>query len=332
MRHGLISFLFIESRWVKYEDIFGAAFRRLGLNCKLYPLPALPLEQRTLSNIMEIRRLISRLKRDSFVIFCPGSEELYLPEPDHLLVFSAYRSWGNSEKMTLIPHPWSAVRHPSEQEVVWDRKPPLSIGFMGTGYAQSKIAKLARYLPKTFRQLLLRSYHLQWPSLIGLFNSYGLPLKGLNAFARIETIARLKQDQTPEVEVLDKVGFSGTDAERNDFVKHLIRNTYVVCPRGFENFSFRTYEALRYGRVPVIIDTDMRLPPQIDWNNVALRVPYTKLNQIHSIIRYDYDSKRASQFLARQRLALTTCERLNSNEWIDEAIKDCVMGRSSAAT
>ena len=185
-----VSFVFIESPWIKYEEIFASAFKRLGVDCKLYPLPALPLGQRTISNIRQIRQLISHLKQRSFVIFCPGSEELFLRDPDHLLIFSAYDSWGDQARISLVPHPWSALPPPMERGLIWNHKPPLTIGFMGTGYAESKIATIVMRAPKQFRRLLLRSYHLKWPSLVGLFNSYGISLKGLNAFARIETITQ----------------------------------------------------------------------------------------------------------------------------------------------
>jgi hypothetical protein len=53
--------------------------------------------------------------------------------------------------------------------------------------------------------------------------------------------------------------------------------TYVVCPRGTENYSFRIYEALGRGKIPVIIDTDMVLPKEIDWDHLSIRIPYESL-------------------------------------------------------
>ena len=60
-----------------------------------------------------------------------------------------------------------------------------------------------------------------------------------------------------EIEIIDTKVFNRTEHEKNRYISHLERMTYVVCPRGVENFSIRVYEALKYGRVPVIIDTDM---------------------------------------------------------------------------
>jgi hypothetical protein len=50
---------------------------------------------------------------------------------------------------------------------------------------------------------------------------------------------------------------------RRDFIDNLIDSDYALCVRGIGNFSFRLYEALCCGRIPVIVDTDGVLP--FDW-------------------------------------------------------------------
>jgi hypothetical protein len=50
---------------------------------------------------------------------------------------------------------------------------------------------------------------------------------------------------------------------RREFVDNLIGSDYALCVRGIGNFSFRLYEALCCGRIPVIVDTDCVLP--FDW-------------------------------------------------------------------
>ena len=37
-------------------------------------------------------------------------------------------------------------------------------------------------------------------------------------------------------------------------------NPYVFCLRGAGNFSIRFYETMAMGRIPFVIDTDIRLP------------------------------------------------------------------------
>jgi len=59
-----------------------------------------------------------------------------------------------------------------------------------------------------------------------------------------------------------------------EFFNNIQNNLYVFCLRGNGNFSVRFYEALIMGRIPVLIDTDVKLPleDQVDWNKHCLVV------------------------------------------------------------
>lgn len=52
------------------------------------------------------------------------------------------------------------------------------------------------------------------------------------------------------------------------FFENINNNPYTFCLRGSGNFSVRLYETLAMGRIPVVIDTDIRMPlcDIIDWN------------------------------------------------------------------
>jgi len=55
---------------------------------------------------------------------------------------------------------------------------------------------------------------------------------------------------------------------RREYYTNLNNNKYTFCMRGAGNFSYRFYEALSFGRIPILIDTDTILPLQtkIEWN------------------------------------------------------------------
>ncbi|KAF2334193.1 exostosin domain-containing protein [Flavobacterium ginsenosidimutans] len=59
-----------------------------------------------------------------------------------------------------------------------------------------------------------------------------------------------------------------------EFFKNIQDNLYTFCLRGNGNFSVRFYEALIMGRIPVLIDTDVRLPlsDKINWTKHCLIV------------------------------------------------------------
>lgn len=123
------------------------------------------------------------------------------------------------------------------------------------------------------------------------------------------------------VEIIDTPGFSGSECDINRFADHLERMTYIICPRGVENFSIRVYEALKYGRVPVIIDTDMVLPDEIDWDRVSIRIPFNRQNEMYDIIIDDYASRSGPQFVERQQAAFSTMIELETMGWLTKRLE-----------
>ena len=59
---------------------------------------------------------------------------------------------------------------------------------------------------------------------------------------------------------------------RREFVQNMVESDYVLCARGKGNFSYRLYETLSCGRIPVFIDTDCVLPYDrwIDWKQYCV--------------------------------------------------------------
>ena len=69
---------------------------------------------------------------------------------------------------------------------------------------------------------------------------------------------------------------------RNEYINNIVNSDFVLCCRGAGNFSYRLYETLSCGRVPIIIDTDCVYPceDKINWPIVSIFVTnITKLNE-----------------------------------------------------
>jgi len=62
---------------------------------------------------------------------------------------------------------------------------------------------------------------------------------------------------------------------RQEYIENLKSCDFVLCCRGAGNFSYRLYETLSVGRIPIIIDTDNTLPCDdvIDWNKFIITTP-----------------------------------------------------------
>jgi hypothetical protein len=66
---------------------------------------------------------------------------------------------------------------------------------------------------------------------------------------------------------------------REEFVQNMVESDYIFCCRGSGNYSFRFYEALSCGRIPVFIDTDCVLPYEfeIDWKKYCVWINESEL-------------------------------------------------------
>jgi hypothetical protein len=66
------------------------------------------------------------------------------------------------------------------------------------------------------------------------------------------------------------------DIARSQFIENLVDNTFILCVRGEGNFSYRLYETLMMGRIPIIIDSNQVLPFEyiIDYSTFSIRLPY----------------------------------------------------------
>ena len=88
-----------------------------------------------------------------------------------------------------------------------------------------------------------------------------------------------------------------------EFYNNIFDNLYTFCVRGAGNFSVRFYETLAVGRIPILLDTDCRLPLSelIDWNkHVLVLHPKSPESLEQQIFRF-HASKSASELEAIQK-------------------------------
>jgi hypothetical protein len=74
-------------------------------------------------------------------------------------------------------------------------------------------------------------------------------------------------------------GLSGAD-----FIDVLLRSKFVLCPRGYGSSSFRLFETLRAGRVPVIISDEWIPCTGPDWSSFSLIVPEAQVDGLSDMI------------------------------------------------
>ena len=126
--------------------------------------------------------------------------------------------------------------------------------------------------------------------------------------ARVRAIDLLKQSRIVETNFIFRDAFHAgvflpdqqmdSEQARAEFLQNMLESDYILCSRGMGNFSYRFYEALSCGRVPVFVDTDCVLPyhSDIHWRDYCVWVEYTELDRIAEKVQSFHDGLSQSQF------------------------------------
>jgi hypothetical protein len=90
---------------------------------------------------------------------------------------------------------------------------------------------------------------------------------------------------------------------RLEYVRNMVESDYVLCVRGAGNFSYRLYETLSCGRIPVFIDTDCVLPFDfvVDWRDYCVWVDESEIDSIAEVVSAFHERLGEAEFTERQR-------------------------------
>ena len=90
---------------------------------------------------------------------------------------------------------------------------------------------------------------------------------------------------------------------RHEYVENMVESDYVLCVRGAGNFSYRLYETLSCGRIPVFIDTDCVLPFDfvVDWRDYCVWVDESEIDSIAEVVSAFHERLGEAEFTERQR-------------------------------
>ena len=90
---------------------------------------------------------------------------------------------------------------------------------------------------------------------------------------------------------------------RTDYVRNIVDSDYVLCARGAGNFSYRLYETLSCGRIPLFVDTDSVLPLDFvaDWHSHCVWVDESALETIADRVADFHESIGDDEFVGLQR-------------------------------
>ena len=120
----------------------------------------------------------------------------------------------------------------------------------------------------------------------------------------------MESDRRLEADFVLRRGFWGGASQapsslrhaRDEYVRNMLDSDYVLCVRGIGNFSYRLYETLSMGRIPVFVDTDCVLPLEfdVDWREHCVWVDESEIDQIGDRVLEFHESVDDDEFEERQ--------------------------------
>ena len=111
-------------------------------------------------------------------------------------------------------------------------------------------------------------------------------MQEIGPILRGKAIRTLLKDKRIKTNFIIRNGFwaAGMDKKtaRNEYIKNMMNADYALVVRGAGNFSYRLYEALSLGKIPVFIDTDCVLPFDnfIDWKKYVVWINENEISNI----------------------------------------------------
>lgn len=132
-------------------------------------------------------------------------------------------------------------------------------------------------------------------------------------YFRRKSLALLHNDKRIELRTIVRKRFSGNTKSievspleaRSAYVQNMKDSLFTLAPRGDGNYSLRFYETLSLGRIPVLIDTDMKLPfeEKIAYDDFIVRIPEQALGELPERLWNFWNSHSEEDLIEMQKKA-----------------------------
>jgi hypothetical protein len=123
---------------------------------------------------------------------------------------------------------------------------------------------------------------------------------GIERTLRGLAVRTLKLDPRVKMNFIRRKGFSGgcDEATRREYLFNMVESDYALVIRGAGNFSYRLYEVMSCGRIPVFIDTDCVLPFDgiLDWKKYCVWVDASDVVTLGDKILEFHEKISATEF------------------------------------
>lgn len=117
---------------------------------------------------------------------------------------------------------------------------------------------------------------------------------------------------------------------KSNFYKNIYSNAYTLCVSGHGNYSYRLYETLCAGRIPLFINTDNVLPFQdnINWASHIVCVDEKNIKDLPTIVYDFHNSLNEDEFVkiqkANRELWISKLSKIGFLNQLSDTISDYI--------
>ena len=119
-----------------------------------------------------------------------------------------------------------------------------------------------------------------------------------------------------------------TDNYILDYIELLKATKFMLCPKGLGTSSWRLFETMKAGRVPVIISDNWVPPAGPDWDKFSIRIPETKIERIPDFL---VSIERDAPALARAAVKAWT-QWYSKDTMFNTIVEDCMAIKAKRTT
>jgi hypothetical protein len=247
---------------------------------------------------VEFIEMSRQARKPSISFFGGDCSHIKLPaETDLIFRHSLYRSL---QSVNSFSYPATSEdfikKYLNDQLSIRTKRAKPTVGFCGFAEKQN-FKTYAKYF-------LYQGYRFFWKE------RARIPPYSIGHVLRQQALARLAKSSLIETNFIQRkrsVFFNQLDSNsqkklRMEYVQNMINSDYIFCCRGSGNYSFRFYETLCCGRIPVFLDTDCVLPFdfEIDWKNYCVWVNESELSMIAEKVAEFHASLAPKEFIDLQ--------------------------------
>lgn len=261
------------------------------------------LDEKTTSYLRQQADIAEKLNKPLF-IFSSGdfTDKLHFDPRIWVFRYSLYRS---SLGLRDISIPTSTEEPPPELIFTQPKNEKPLVAFCGMG-GFSSVRRWAAYYAKNL-----------FYDVCALANS-SLRARKLGVYWRRAMMRACEHSPLVDTNFIVRSSFSSNAKSieldpaqaRKEYLETTANADFVLAPKGDGNYSNRFLKTLAFGRIPVLVDTDIVLPfeSEIDYSKIIVRIPMNRVADTPKLIRAWYDALTPEEWEARQHLARETYE------------------------